>query len=71
MTKGRLSCSCSLYFNVIVLFLTHIRELARRGEQVGYLTKRERIALIRAILASDEADDIAFLTGIENGRVVL
>ncbi len=38
----------------------------RRGEQVGYLTKRERIALIRAILASDEADDIAFLTGIDN-----
>ncbi len=40
-----------------------IRELAKHGEQVGYLSKLERLALIRAILASDKADELAFLTG--------
>jgi hypothetical protein len=42
-----------------------IRELVRSSERVRYLTKRERLALIRGILASDQADEVAFLAGAE------
>ena len=43
--------------------LLDIRELVRSGERVRYLTKKERLALIRGILAADEADEVAFLAG--------
>jgi hypothetical protein len=43
-----------------------IQELVRSSERMRYLTKRERLALIRGILASDQADEIAFLAGAEN-----